>query len=219
MLVVFDDTHAGFFLYGNWRDLLFERAVLNRVAGTRQRLHRVFVLIFSTELISLGRGLAEIAHRAAGFVSIFKAVHQHVIDDAIMADAITATSFLKQVGRIGHALHTARDDDIGGARVDDVVRQHGGLHAGTAHLVDRGCTGGVRQLGAARSLARRGLALSGGKNTAHEDFVDSLGRQLCPLESGADGMRTEIMRAERRKLALKAAKGSANCGYDDDWIG
>ncbi len=70
-----------------------------------------------------------------------------------------------------------------------------------------------------RSLAGRRLTLSGGKNTAHENFIDSIRRQFRPFKSRADSMRTEIVGAERRKIALKAAKRRANCGYDDDWIG
>src|SRR5882762_6125660 len=59
------------------------------------------------------------------------------------------------------------------------MRQHGGLHAGTADFVDGGRTGRVRQPGAARSLPRRGLSLSGRQHVAHEHFVDPLGDNLA----------------------------------------
>ena len=39
------------------------------------------------------------------------------------------------------------------------------------------------------------------------------------LERRADGVRAKIVRAERRQVALKAAKGSADSGYDDNGIG
>ena len=219
MFVVLDHADARLLLHGDRRDFLFERAVLNRVAGAGQRFNRIVVLILARELIGLGAGLAEIAHRAACLVSVFEAIHQHVIDDAVMTDAITTACLLKQIGGVGHALHAAGDDDIGGARVDDVMGQHGGLHAGAAHFVDGGCAGRIRQLRAARGLAGGCLSLPGGKDAAHDHFVDPFRRQLRAVERRADRVRAKIVRAERGQFALEAAEGSADCGYDDDWIG
>jgi len=86
-----------------------------------------------------------------------------VVDDAIMTGAVTAARLGQQIGRVAHALHAAGDDDPGGAGIDDVMRQHRGLHAGAADLVDGGGAGRIRQFGAARGLPRRSLTLSAGR--------------------------------------------------------
>jgi hypothetical protein len=142
-----------------------------------------------------------------------------VIDDPVMAGAITAARLGQQIGRIAHALHTTGQHDFGRAGIDDVVSQHGRLHAGAADLVDRGGAGGVRKSGAARGLARRGLALSGRQHVAHEDLVNALRRQFSPLQRGSDHVRAELVRAEGGQLAHEPAKRRAGGGKDDDGIG
>ena len=218
MLVVGDDALAGLLRDGDRRDLGLERAALHRLAGARQRLDRVGVLIVAGELIGLRGGLAEIAHRAAGLIGVLQPVQHHVIEDAVMADAIAAARLGQQIGRVGHALHAAGHHDLGRAGVDDVVRQHGGLHAGAADLVDGGGAGGIRQAGAARGLPRRRLALPGRQHAAHEHFVDAFGRQSGALQRGGDDMGTELVVAEGRELAHEAAKRRACGGQDDDGI-
>src|ERR1043166_1889943 len=71
MLVIGDDPRSSLLRQGNRRDLGLERAAFNRLAGARQRLHGVSVLVLAGELISFRGGLAEIAHRAAGLVGVF----------------------------------------------------------------------------------------------------------------------------------------------------
>jgi hypothetical protein len=90
MLVIGDDAWARLFRERDRRDFGLEGAAFHRLAGARQRLHRVFVLVGAGELIGLRGCLAEIAHRAAGFVGVLQAIHHHVIDDAVMAGAIAA---------------------------------------------------------------------------------------------------------------------------------
>ena len=109
MLVIVDDARTGLSGDGDRRDLGLEGAALDRLAGAGQRLDRIGVLVGAGELIGLSGGLAEIAHRAAGLVGVFKAVHHHVIDDAVVADAIAAARLGQQIGRVGHALHAAGD--------------------------------------------------------------------------------------------------------------
>ena len=111
------------------------------------------------------------------------------------------------------------DSTISGTGTDDVVRQHGGLHAGAADLVDGGGAGGIRQFGAARGLPRRGLTLSGRQHAAHEYFVDPLRREFCALDRRADHMGTELVGAKRGQIAHEFAQRRAGGGNDDDGIG
>ena len=115
MLVIGDGARTGFLLHRNRHDLGPERAAFDRLARAAQRLHRIGVLGRAGELVGLRGGLAEIAHRAAGLIGVFEAVHEHVIDDAIVAGAIAAARFRQQIGRVGHALHAAGQHDLGGA--------------------------------------------------------------------------------------------------------
>jgi hypothetical protein len=154
-----------------------------------------------------------------GLVGILKAVEQHVIDDPIMAGAISAACFREQIGRIRHALHAAGHHDLGRTGTDDVMGQHRGFHPGAADLVDGGGAGRVGQSRAAGGLSCRGLALSGRQHTAHEDLVDSLRRKPGAFERGGDHMGAELVGAERRKVTHEAAKGRAGGGDDDNGIG
>ena len=99
------------------------------------------------------------------------------------------------------------------------MREHGRLHTGAADLVDGGGAGRIRQPGAARSLARRSLPLSGGQYAAHEHLVDAVGCQICPLHGGADHVGSEVVGAERGEFALEPAQRSPCGGEDDDRIG
>ena len=139
-LVVADRARTGLFRHRERNDLGLEGAGFHRLACPRQRLHRVGVLVLARELIGFRGGLAEIAHRASDLISVLEAVDHHVVDDPVMAGAITGACFRQQIGRITHAFHATGYDDVGGTGGDDVVRQHGRLHAGTADLVDGGRT-------------------------------------------------------------------------------
>src|SRR5439155_350672 len=86
-----------------------------------------------------------LAEEAAGVIGVLQPIHHHVVDDLVMAGTVTAARLGQQIGCIAHALHAAGQHDRGRACMDDVVGQHGGLHAGAADLVDRRGAGGVWQ--------------------------------------------------------------------------
>ena len=81
----------------------------------------------------------------------------------------------RQVGRIGHAFHAARDCDRGASGRDQIVGEHRRLHARPAHLVDGAGAGRKRQPGADRRLASRRLSLASGKDAAEDDFLHRFG--------------------------------------------
>ena len=97
-------------------------------------------------------------------------------------------------------------------------RQHRGLHARAADLVDRGGAGGVGQPGGAGGLAGGRLALSGRQDAAHQHLVDALRRQRRAVERGADRVRAQGGRGQAGELALEAAERRARGGDDDDGI-
>ena len=218
MFVIGDDARTGLLDDRDRRDLGLEGAAFNGLAGAGQRLHRVFVLVGAGELIGFGGGFAEIAHRSAGLIGILQPVHHHVIDDAVMTGAIAAAGLGQQIGRVAHALHAAGQYDLRRAGMDDVVRQHGRLHAGATDLVDGGRAGGVGQFGAARRLAGGRLTLAGRQHIAHEDLVDPLRLQLCALQRRTDDVGTELMGRKRRQIAHEAAERGAGSGQNDDGI-
>ena len=57
----------------------------------------------------------------------------------IVTDARAGSMLLEQVGRIGHRLHSAGNDQVGIAGLQGFLGHDNGLHARTAHLVDGGC--------------------------------------------------------------------------------
>ena len=212
MLVIGDDPGPGFFRQRDRRNLGLERAAFDRLARAGQRLHGVGVLVLPGKLIGFRGSLAEIAHRAAGLVGVLQPVHHHVIDNAVMAGAVAGAGLGQQIGRIAHALHAAGQHDRGRACIDDVMGQHGRLHAGATDLVDGGGAGGVGQFGAAGGLASRCLTLSGRQYVAHENLIDPLGCNLGPLQRRADHVGAELVCAERRQFAHETAQRRAGGG-------
>ncbi len=90
------------------------------------------------ELVMLGTILGKGAHQAALVIGVLKPVQEHMVERPAMAEAIAAACLVEQIGRVRHALHAAGDHDAVGADGDQIMRQHGRLHARAANLVDRG---------------------------------------------------------------------------------
>ena len=68
------------------------------------------------QLVFVGGVLRESAHRAARLVGIFQPVEEHVVVGGVVPDARARAVLLEEVGRVGHALHAARDDQVDRAR-------------------------------------------------------------------------------------------------------
>ena len=135
-----------------------------------------------------------------------------------MTDPIAAARLGQEVRRVGHGLHAAGDDDLGRAGPDEIMGEHGRLHAGAADLVDgrRACC--VRQACPARGLAGRSLSLAGRQHAAHEDLVDLFGRKPGPVERGANDMAAKVWGAQSRETALEPSERAASGGNDYNWI-
>ena len=219
MLVGVDQALAALARHRDRDDLVGKRAALDRRARARQRLRGVGVLVGAGEAVMRGGGLAEIAHRASRFVRIFQAVEHHVVEDAVVADAVAGARLGQQVRRVGHRLHAAGNDHVGRAGAQQVVRQHRRLHARAADLVDRGRADRVGQAGPAHRLPCGRLALAGGQHAAHQHFVDAFRRQVGALQRGADDVRAQCRRGYGRQVAQETAQRRAHGGDDDNGIG
>ena len=132
-----------------------------------------------------------------------------------MAESITVAGAGKQIGRIGHAFHSARYDDFRIAGLNALRRKTDSFQAGAANLID-GHRCDVRQQACVKSsLARRILAEAGGDNVSHDDFVDLLGREPGAFNSGFHGDRAQLKRAHRFQPALEFSNRSADRTDDD----
>ena len=125
---------------------------------------------------------------------------------------------IEQVRRVGHRLHAAGDDDVGRAGLDQIVREHHGLHARAAHLVDGRGAGGGGDLRADGGLARGRLAEAGGQHAAHDHVVDLVGRDARMVERARDRGGAEGRGGNAGELAQQGADGGA-LGTDDDDVG
>ena len=141
-----------------------------------------------------------------------------MINDAAMAEPVTTTGTIKQIGRIAHAFHAAGDSNVRAAGRNQVMCQHHRLHAGAAHLVDGACARRVGQARADRCLPRRRLPLPGRQDAAENHFLDRLGRNLAALQGGADSGCAELRSGRILQVALKSAHCGAGGTDDDDRI-
>ncbi len=141
-----------------------------------------------------------------------------MVIDGVVAVAVALAALEQQVRRVAHAFLAAGDDDVGAARGQQVVAEHGGLQARSAHFVDGGATDAQRQARAERGLARRGLALARLQHVAHDDFFDQLGLDARAFDGGLDGDRTQFVRGQAGQRAQHAAHGRAGDGNDDNGI-
>ena len=91
-----------------------------------------------------------------------------------MAHAVTAAAFEHQIRRVGHAFHAACNQHLLRARGQDVVREHGGTHAGAAHLGQGDGTGAFGQTTFERRLTRRRLALTSHQTIAKQHLGDGI---------------------------------------------
>jgi hypothetical protein len=157
------------------------------------------------------------AHHVA-FIGILQAVVEHVVEDFLVPHAVAPAGLGQQVRGVGHGFQTARDDDAGTARSDEVMAEHEGLHAGAAHLVDRRTRHTLRQARAQGGLASGRLAEPGGEYATHQHAADIARLDARLGDGGGNGRGTQFGRTDIRQCTLEGADGSALCGDDYDRI-
>ena len=217
---LFVDCDDGFALSGLHRDggdFIRERTIAHRALGTLQRFNRVGILILPRELVMAGGIFAISAHQAV-LVSILQPVEEHMILHLAMTHAVTATRLRQQVGRIGHALHTADHDNVRPAQRDLIGADHHRLHAGAADLGNGRARHRVRNAGMDGGLPGGRLPQPGGEHIAHQRFVHRIGRDASAFHRRTDRRRAEIGGGDAGQLALKAPHRRA-CGGEDQRFG
>ena len=128
------------------------------------------------------------------------------IDERPVAEAIAEAGPGQEVRRAVHALHAARDDDVGVTGADLGGAEHDRLESRAADAVDRRRARRHRQTAAQRRLSSRRLAGAGLEHLAHEDLVDrDVGRQAAPLDRGSDGDAAELDRGDVGQRAAELA--------------
>ena len=155
-------------------DLVVEAPVLDRRGGALVALGREVVLKLTRDVarcrVLLGAG----AHEAR-----VERAPQTVADDRVLQRRVAVAEARpdpgKDVRRVRHRLHAARDDDVGLARLDHQVGEVDRVETREAHLVHGGRRDGHRDARVHRCLPRGDLALSCADHLAHEDVVDLVG--------------------------------------------
>ncbi len=153
-------------------DLLGERAVLVGLLGALQALDGEGVLRLARELVVLRGILGEGAHQPALVVGVLQAVEEHVVLDLGVAEPGAAAHLGQQVGRVGHALHAAGDDDVRRPRVQRRRRPCITVFMPEPHILLTVVQGTVFGRPAPmRGLPRRRLALAGRQHAAHQHLA------------------------------------------------
>ena len=138
---------------------------------------------------------------------------------SVVTDARPATVFLQEIGRIGHAFHTASDDQVDRTGGQCFGTHDNRLHARTAHFVDRGCLHRFRQASLDSRLSCRGLAKPCWQHAAHVDALDIVGIDARTFDRCPDRRSAQIRRGNVGEHALHATHRGTRVGQDDDGIG
>jgi hypothetical protein len=128
-----------------------------------------------------------------------EAVADHRVDQLTVVHAVALARVGKQVGRAGHRLHAAGDDDLGVACLDHLIGEVHRVDAGEADLVHGHRGHRHRHASRHRSLARRHLTRAGLQHLAHEHVVDLVAGDARPGERRPDRVAAEIGGGQRRQ--------------------
>jgi hypothetical protein len=138
-----------------------------------------------------------------------------VVDELAVAEPVPEAGLRKQVGRVRHRLHAARDDDLVPASANHEVGDLDRPDRGGADLVDRVRRHFLRDAGRDRGLSSRRLAHSGLKDLPDDRILDLVRLELRALERAADRDRAELRRREMREPAAEAPERRADGRHDD----
>ena len=123
----------------------------------------------------------------------------HGVHDFGVAEAVAGARAGQQIGRVGHGLHAAGDDDFALAEHHALRRQRHGFEARAAHLIDGHRGDALMQSAAERGLARRILSQPGLEHVAHDDFVDGRRLDARAAHCFGDDFGAELRGGKRRQ--------------------
>ncbi len=111
-----------------------------------------------------------------------------------MTNACAGTVLGQGIGRVRHAFHATRHDQVGSACLQRFLRHDGGLHARTAHLVHGGRLRVEAKARAQRRLPRGRLSQPCWQDAAHVDAVDHVHGRTRALHCRFHRSRAQIGR-------------------------
>ena len=196
LLVKFDDRVTGLACQRNRGNFPFEAAVFIGELAALGGCDGELVLRFSGELVLGHALLGKHAHGLAAVVRVFQPVERHMVKQSGGA-IFDALACKRQVGRIRHAFHAARNHHFGTARRQHVVAKHGGAHARAAHFGEGHGAHAVGQTGAAHGLARGRLPLARHQAIAKQNFIDGVQRHARTLDRRLHRNRAQLPRRQR----------------------
>ena len=204
----------------NGLDLAREEARGLRLRVALLRLQRVLVLgaarhilLHAHVLRGLAEGdrvVAEVRHARVGQAPSERGVHERPF-----AARERLRRLERDERRAGHALHAARDHQVGFAGADAPRRVVHRFESAAAQPVHRHA--GDR-LGQARKERRHSsdvaIVFTGLVRGAEHDLVDLAVSDVGPLEDRADHMRSQVIRADRGERSAVATEGRAHVADD-----
>ena len=147
-------------------------------------------------------------------VCVHQAVDQIRVFELVLAEREARAETAREVWRVRHGLHPARNDEARLTRSDLRRREHDRLQARPADLVDRRARDGVRYPCAKAGLPRRLLTHACLHHVSHEHFVDLFCLHACPLERAPDRDGPELRGGQRRQAAEEGADRSPGSAED-----
>lgn len=148
-------------------------------------LEAIVVLIGARDAHLGGELLGAGAHREAG-AGIGEAIELDGVEDLAVAVAEAGARLGEVKGGVGHALHPAGDDNVGGAAHDGGSAMHDGLHAGCANLAHAARDSVLGKAGERGGLASGRLANAASEDMAKDELINKRGVNAGTIKGGTD---------------------------------
>ena len=198
-------------------DLRLEAALFHRSHGFAVRVHGELILLFARDAVFFRNVLAGDAHVVV-VVNIPKPVVHHGIDDLTVAQTISFSRLRQQIGSVRHGFHAARNHDGTVSGLHRLRCESHRFQSRATNFVDCHGTCGWRQSAEDCRLAGGILSQPGGKDVAHDAFVDLIGVQSGALYGLAHHHGTELRSTEIGETALEFSHRCTTTGNDDNLI-
>ncbi len=141
------------------------------------------VLLFAGDAVFCSDHLRGCAHVEV-VVCVPQAVVDHRVDESAVAHAIAGAGLREQIGRVGHRLHAAGDDDFRVACLDGLGGERDGAKTRAADLIHGEGAGFGRDAGVDGSLTGRVLAEAGLQDAAHDALVNEFSLEWINFTRG-----------------------------------
>lgn len=209
----------GFALFGfdgNRNDFVLESTALDGRNGSLLGTGRNFVLVFTGYAEFFSDVFGSDAHVIV-IERIPQTILDHDIDEFAVAHTQTPTSFAAGNKRsVGHAFHTAGNDDVVIASQDGLSSQFHTFQAGTADFIDSKSRNFNRQASFDGCLTSRVLAQSSLEDVTKNDFVNFFTRDISSFQGFLDDNCTEFRGRQGKQAATKFAdsRSYSTCNYN-----